>query len=134
MNVGSEVESICGKCGDSWHVVIALEGRRIAKVECLDCGKRHRHRDPAASAAGSAKSAGRRATTARAKSKAAEVVKADPARARRPFLMTQTYQVGDRVDHTSFGEGVVQQIAGPKKVKVLFAVGMKTLVNNRPAS
>ena len=130
MSVGSEVESICGKCGESWHVVIALEGRRIAKVECLDCGKRHRHRDPAASR----KSDSKRRVTTRAKPRGSVVVKADPSRASRPFLMTQTYQVGDRVDHSSFGEGVVQESAGPKKVKVLFASGIKTLVHNRPAS
>lgn len=134
MSVGSEVESICGKCGESWHVVIALEGRRIAKVECLDCGKRHRHRDPAASATASRKSDTKRRATTRGKLRGIEVVKADPSRASRPFLMTQTYQVGDRVEHSSFGEGVVQEAAGPKKVKVLFASGIKTLVHNRPAS
>lgn len=134
MSVGSEVQSICGKCGDSWHVVIALEGRRIAKVECLDCGKRHRHRDPAANSDASRKSDTKRRATTRAKLRVAEVVEADPSRASRPFRMTQTYQVGDRVEHSSFGEGVVQESAGPKKVRVLFASGIKVLVHNRPAS
>jgi hypothetical protein len=134
MKVGSEVESVCGKCGVSWHVVVALDGSRIAMVECMDCRKRHRHRAPAASAGTSRKSARKRVASGRAKSAGAPVVEADPSRERRTFDMTHTYQVGDRVDHANFGEGVVQELPGTRKVAVLFASGLKTLVHNRPAS
>ena len=30
--VGQDIESICGKCGDVWHVVVAMNGTAIAKV------------------------------------------------------------------------------------------------------
>ena len=42
-------------------------------------------------------------------------------------------EVGDRVVHASFGEGVVQQIAAATKIVVLFDVGLKTLVQGRHA-
>ncbi len=45
MRVGSDIEAICKKCGDVWHVVIALADRAIAKVECRECRARHRHCD-----------------------------------------------------------------------------------------
>ncbi len=38
MRVGSDIEAVCKKCGDVWHVVIALADRVIAKVECRECG------------------------------------------------------------------------------------------------
>ena len=44
MRVGSDIEAVCKKCGDVWHVVIALADRRIANVECKECGARHRYR------------------------------------------------------------------------------------------
>jgi len=44
VRVGSDIEAICKKCGDVWHVVIALAARRIAKVECKECGARHGYR------------------------------------------------------------------------------------------
>ncbi len=132
MTVGSDIRALCKKCGDVWHVVIALADRRIAKVECLDCGARHRYR----SAAGGI-GAARGGTTARAtrsrtgKGKEKQIVAADESRPRRDFSMSDTYRVGDRVVHASFGEGVVQEVAGPAKIVVLFDVGPKTLVRGR---
>jgi hypothetical protein len=60
-------------------------------------------------------------------------VEADLSRPRRPFRISDTYEVGDRVVHADFGEGVVQAVRGPKKVEVLFAAGAKTLVQGRQA-
>ncbi len=122
--VGSEVRSICGKCGDVWHVVVALAGGRIAQVECGDCGARHRYRT----------ATGSRSGTARARKKAPEkkpLVQADTSRPRRPFSPKDTYEVGDRVVHPTFGEGVVQATLGPTKVEVLFESGPKRLVQGR---
>ena len=31
--VGADIEALCGKCGDTWHVVVALVNGKIAKVE-----------------------------------------------------------------------------------------------------
>ena len=30
--VGEDIEALCGKCGQVWHVVMAKVGTRIAKV------------------------------------------------------------------------------------------------------
>ena len=49
MSVGADIEAECGRCGKTWHVVIAMVDGRIAQVECGECHKRHRLRssDPA---------------------------------------------------------------------------------------
>ncbi|HJO25597.1 MAG: hypothetical protein QF890_03105 [Myxococcota bacterium] len=133
--VGSELNAICGKCGDVWHVVIALADRRIVQVQCGECGARHRYRPSRNAAAGDARphnpTARKPASRAR-KNDAAPVVEADCSRPCRPFQPIDTYQAGDRMLHPTFGEGVVQATRGAKKVEVLFEAGTKLLVQGHP--
>src|SRR5512138_3234756 len=45
--VGADVEALCSKCGDVWHVVVAkLPTGQIAKVQCKQCGGYHRYKSP----------------------------------------------------------------------------------------
>ncbi len=132
--VGSDIEAICRKCGDVWHVVIALADHRIAKVQCKQCGARHRYRDVKSEIGAVRGKPAARATLSRTRGKKKPVVEADESRPRRDFRMSDTYEVGDRVLHASFGEGVVQEAAAPAKIVVLFEVGSKTLVHGRPGN
>ena len=132
MRVGSDIEAVCKKCGDVWHVVIALADRRIANVECRECGARHRYRGVKGETGAVRGKPAARATSSRTRSgKKQQVVEADESRPRRDFRMSDTYQVGDRVLHARFGEGVVQEVAAPAKIVVLFDVGAKTLAQGR---
>jgi hypothetical protein len=132
MRVASDVDALCGRCGETRHIVIALAAGRAAEVECQQCGARHRYRPPrGAPRPPRAAAAARSPATPRARKPARPVVAADPSRPPRPFRTTDTYRVGDRVLHASFGEGVVQAITGPAKVEVLFEAGPKTLVHAR---
>ena len=132
MRVGSDIEAICMKCGDVWHVVIALADRQIAKVECRECGARHRYRGGKGEIGAVRGKADARAYSSRTRSgKMQHAVGANESRPRRDFRMSDTYEVGDRLLHASFGEGVVQEVAGPAKIVVLFDVGAKTLVHGR---
>jgi hypothetical protein len=131
MKVGEEVRSICGKCGDVWHVVIALVDGRAAKVECGDCHARHRYRIPGGAA--STRTGTRRTATGTRKkvAAAADIVEADLSKPVRPFRTTETFGVGERVAHPTFGEGVVQAVTGPTKIEVLFGAERKLLGHNR---
>src|SRR4029077_2324651 len=42
--VGEDIEALCGRCGQVWHVVMAKMGERIAKVVCKRCGGHHLYR------------------------------------------------------------------------------------------
>ena len=132
MPVGSDIKAVCKKCGDVWHVVIALAARRIAKVECKECGARHGYRGVKGEIGPVRGKPAARATLSRTRGgKKKQAVRADESRPRRDFRMSDTYEVGDRVLHASFGEGVVQEVAAPAKIVVLFDVGSKTLVQGR---
>jgi uncharacterized Zn finger protein len=104
VRVGSDTEAICKKCGDVWHVVIALADRGIAKVECKECGARHRYRGVKGEIGPVRGKPAARATFSRTRSgKKNQVVRADESRPRRDFRMSDTYEVGDRILHASFG-------------------------------
>ena len=124
--VGSEIAAICRRCGEIDHVVIALAGDVIAQVECAECGARHRYR-PAGGPRPRPSTARKSATRTRAND-ATSVVLADPSRPCRSFRPRDTYEVGDRMLHPTFGEGVVQATRGATKVEVLFEAGTKLLV------
>jgi hypothetical protein len=57
--VGADIEALCSKCGDVWHVVVAKVGEAVVKVQCKQCGGYHRYKSPHAVAATGAKKAPR---------------------------------------------------------------------------
>jgi hypothetical protein len=62
---------------------------------------------------------------------AESVVEADLSRPVRSYAMGESFEVGDRVDHPSFGVGVVQGAVGPGKIKVRFGEEQRVLVHGR---
>ena len=45
-SVGSDIEDVCARCGENWHVVMAMVKEKIAKVVCKRCGSQHNYRGP----------------------------------------------------------------------------------------
>ncbi len=139
---GSDVESICSKCGDVWHVVVAMVGDKIAKVQCKECGAYHRYRPPGGKARAAAATPRRRsagAAVARslrtsgpsATAIAGPAVEPDLSRPTQPYSASETFQVADRVEHPKFGIGVVEA-AQPGKIDVYFPDGRRVLAQARP--
>ena len=62
-----------------------------------------------------------------------EIVEADLSRPIRDYLLTESYDAGDRISHPTLGTGVVQGSAGAGKVRVLFDGKKALLVHERPA-
>ncbi len=143
--VGEEIESVCGKCGDVWHVVAAMIGSKVVKVVCKRCGSQHRHRPPTpGGAAGASAPAEAKAPAAKepksksSKSKASAAtepaarVEADLSKPVRPYRVVDTYKPRERVEHRTFGLGVVEELAGAGKIHVRFETGVKTLLHGTP--
>ncbi len=133
---GADIEALCSKCGDVWHVVVAKVGEEIVRVICKECGAQHRYRNPKlknqprARATTSSSSS----STPRAPREAKVVqrfdtpaVAADLSKAVRTYKASEKFQVGERVEHPTFGTGVVET-AESGKMTVFFAVGRKVLV------
>ena len=125
MRVGADVFAHCRRCGEVWHVVVAEAPDRKTRVECKQCGSRHNYHAPRSERAAALKVT--RSTRRRARTPSPAPVEADPSRPLRAYDRGERYDAGDRVSHPHFGEGVVQAIAGPRKVRILFASGERTL-------
>src|SRR5262245_30069585 len=142
--VGADIESICGKCGDVWHVVAAKVKDQVVKVVCKQCGNQHRHRPPG----GAPKAVSTRTTAPRTASAGGgsrsrprpppepegPTVEADPNRPVRTYRPLEGYAPGDRIDHPQFGRGVVEGSPGPGKVQVFFHTGRRILAAAKAAS
>jgi len=142
--VGADIESICGKCGDVWHVVAAKVKDQVIKVVCKQCGNQHRHRPPGGKpgkAIAARTTAPRTATASgggRSRAKAppepeGPTVEADPSRPVRAYRPLDGYTPGDRIDHPQFGRGIVESSPGPGKVQVFFATGRRVLAAAKAA-
>lgn len=126
--VGADIAALCSKCGDVWHVIVAKVGEDIVKVQCKECGGYHRYRHPSKAAvkkAAAARTAAPRAVVQRFE---APAVAADLSRPVKPYSPSEKCEVGDRVEHPTFGTGTVEVIDGAK-MTVFFAVGRKVLVH-----
>jgi hypothetical protein len=160
LRAGSEVDAHCGACKlDLLHRVIAMEGHRIARAECLTCHAQHRYRAPLgrseAPVAPVLRSTGEPAVArppastraARERSPAAER-RAPPSRtsmrtrwessiAGKTAADFAAYRAdvrlapGQLVRHGRFGDGVVTDLVEGDKVLILFADGPRTLVHGR---
>jgi hypothetical protein len=61
-----------------------------------------------------------------------QVVEADLSRPIRGYALTESYAPGDRIAHPKLGNGVVQGVAGPGKIRVRFDEKNSLLVHERP--
>lgn len=149
VHVGDEIESVCGKCGDVWHVVAAMIGSKVVKVVCKRCGGQHRHRPPTGSAAAAPvkseaapkaakpakeKMSKKAAAAAAAEAAAAAPVEPDLSRPIKPYKPSELYQLRDRIQHRTFGVGVVEDVSSAGKIQVRFPEGPKKLLHGAPAT
>ncbi|MDB4959878.1 MAG: hypothetical protein JWO36_7447 [Myxococcales bacterium] len=138
--VGADVESLCSKCGDVWHVVVAKVGDKIVKVQCKQCGGQHRHksphgepvekRQPSLSNPKPPRSAAAASSRAPAERFEKPAVAADLSKQVRTYRASEKYAVGERVEHPSFGQGVIE-VQEPGKITVFFATGRRVLAQSK---
>jgi len=127
--VGADIQNKCGECGDGAHVIVSITNGRIGKVECKKCSSQHRHRlTEAEKQLKPAKRASRKSAPAEP---TGPMVEPDLTRPIRPYQTSEIYAVGDRIDHQSFGTGIIERIMSPSKVQVYFSDGQKMLLQGR---
>jgi hypothetical protein len=146
---GSEVDAWCTKCRmDLLHRIIAMEGPKIARVECRTCGGHHNYRQPKSAPAvakgerapSKTASSSRSSPPAMSSRKAAaheaerqrestweKAVLGKPVTSFRSYRATQTFNSGDLIRHGKFGDGYIVRIIDRQKVEVMFKDGPRTL-------
>jgi hypothetical protein len=134
--VGADIESMCAKCGDVWHVVVAMVGTKVAKVQCKQCGGYHRHKATEKQKAAAAlikkpRAAKKPSESSATRAPAKPVI--DPDKPIKAYRMSETFAPGDQIQHLRFGVGVVEAAGEPGKIAVLFDEGRKVLAAAKAA-
>ena len=118
--VGEDIEALCGRCGQVWHVVMAKMGERIAKVETATA-------PGAAAGAKRGSAAPRRHSRRDAEPVAPTIPPFDPSKPPRPYTAKDVFMAGERLTHPAFGTGVVTGTPGPGKIEIAFPAGLRVL-------
>jgi uncharacterized protein involved in copper resistance len=153
--VAGEIDAWCTKCKmDLNHRICALADGKVKRVLCLTCKTEHMYHKPktapAAAANGAAKAprstakkTGTGRTTAAEREAAAakaerirvntweRAIAGQPSNAFRQFRITESFNEGDLVRHTKFGDGVVARVVDRMKVEILFQDGAKTMAHGQ---
>jgi hypothetical protein len=138
--VGQDIEALCGRCGQVWHVVMAKMGERIVKVVCKRCGGHHRFRsENEADETPSRPARTRNFSVARSRAPKSitppPVAPAfDPSKPTRPYAAAAQYAAGERIAHPQFGLGVVAGSPGAGKIDVVFPSGPRVLAAAKSTS
>lgn len=137
--VAGETLSFCTSCKiDLNHVIVAMKGDKIAKVQCLTCKKEHVYRAPKGNsdpllaptrAKKSEKSSGDDSSNNH--SIEIEWEKLMSAHRDVPLKAYNTkghFNLGDKVNHPVFGEGIIGKLIYPNKLEVIFRHDVKVLI------
>jgi hypothetical protein len=138
---GKEILSYCTSCKmDLNHFIVAMKGDQVVKVECKTCKKTHNYRapkgitEPQALEKAAAKKAAKVAAAAEAHAKdnegewerLMETLKTKPSK---NYSLKTPFTPGDKIAHSTFGEGIVQRVIYPNKIEVIFRQDLKTLIH-----
>jgi hypothetical protein len=141
--VGTETLSYCTSCRmDLWHIIVSLQGDKIAKVLCNTCKKTHMFRAPKGAKSPQAKKEPGTTSAAKAKHpkepkpKAIEIeweqlMAASAQHSAKPYSTKATFAEGDKIEHPKFGQGFVGKTLHPNKVEVVFQTDLKILIHQQ---
>jgi hypothetical protein len=138
--VGSDTLAYCTSCKmDLNSVIVAMKGDRVAKVQCLTCKKEHVFKAPKgidtpAAATAKAKRASKKKEAA--EEEAAHSIEVEWEKLMsthkdapiKPYTTKGHFVLGDKIHHTTFGDGIVGKLIYPNKVEVIFRTDLKILI------
>ena len=134
IQAGSSVESLCKKCKTvTDHHVVVMSGEKIAKVECKVCNARHAYVSPTAEPKVKKPATPRPKKAALASSKQALALAEQweklvtPCAKPLTYSMERTFQIGDVIDHPTFGLGYVQKLMKPCTAEIQFKDAIRNM-------
>lgn len=140
LKVGGEVDAFCTRCKMVLaHTILAVWAERIKKVRCNTCMGEHAFRasEPGTRSprVGSSASPGVSKRPEKPSGSSYETLMEGKSRASaRRYNPKERFEVGNLVEHPSFGLGVIAAVRGLDKIDVAFPGTVKTLLHNRGAA
>ena len=130
--VSEDIIAYCTSCRlDLAHVIVALDGEKVKKVLCKTCKKEHVYKAPREGKVPSKKK--KRTTDTKKKTispleeweRAMEQGKDAPISV---YAQDGSFREGEKVDHGSFGHGLITKLIQPNKMEVIFEEGTKLMI------
>ncbi len=134
--VSEDIVAYCTSCKlDLAHVIVALDGEKVKKVLCKTCDKEHVYKAPKKGKAPPKK----KKTKAKAKAKPKKITispleewetamgqaKDAPISV---YEQDGSFKEGEKLDHSSFGKGLITKLIHPNKMEVIFEAGTKFMI------
>ena len=148
--VGGDCDAWCTRCKmDLAHTIVAMVDGKPVQVKCNTCDGFHRYRAPKSGAkatvaraerrsksrSGGASKGTRRTGSVGLSAKEREweaAIEAHAGATPRAYVPNRYFAPDEIMDHPKFGRGVVTAAPAPKRVKVLFRDGERTMVCAAP--
>jgi hypothetical protein len=133
--VADDIIAHCPSCKkDLNHTITAIDEDKIVRVLCATCKKEHAYHAPHADKPPKKKRVVKRASSKKTVSpleeweKAMEQIKDLSAK---PYTLDGRFEAGEKLDHSTFGLGLVKNVNLSNKMDVVFKEGTKMLVWGR---
>ena len=134
VSVATETLAYCTSCKmDLNHMIVAMKGDRIAKVQCLTCKKEHVFRAPKGATEPKPKVSKKKAAAEEDAIHSIEVeweklMSSHREHPMKSYSMKGHFALGDKLNHPTFGEGIVGKLIYPNKLEVIFRTDVKILI------
>ena len=126
LSPGDPIQARCTKCKQNTDsIIVSITDNAPERVQCGVCSRKHKYRPPIQAKKPAPKPAAVRAESDRKKWQTL-LETADSSKAAE-YSMTATYKLKTVIKHPTFGLGLVQCLAGPQKVEILFESGKKIM-------
>jgi hypothetical protein len=130
--VAQEIIAYCTHCDKNLsHTITSMDNGRVTGVLCGSCKEEHAFNGPIGVEAAPKKRSPRKVQPKNARP-AIDEWQVVMARARdlsaTSYTMAGQYSAGEKLDHRTFGMGLVQKLIPPDKMEVLFEGGSKMLI------
>jgi hypothetical protein len=116
------------------HIIVALKGDRIAKVQCLTCKKEHVYRvakgatEPQAKSTRSKKAVAEESQSSSIEAEWNKLMAAHKDLPVKSYSTRGHFGLGDKLNHPTFGDGIVGKLIYPNKLEVIFQTDVKILI------
>ena len=122
---------------DLGHTIVSMMGGMPSRVICRTCKSEHNYKpkkgvkEPGAAYSTSKTTSERKSAPEKTTSIEVEWLKQINANARpvQAYAADVRFAVGDRINHPTFGEGVVQKLIHPNKLEIIFRSDLKVLIH-----
>ncbi len=148
IGVGKEVLSSCSKCKLILaHIIVTMKSAVVPdKVQCKTCKSTQSFKDPGSKkkktstdkVIKTAKTAKTAKSTKSARGKSTETVGelwtkalSRSTNGSKTYTIKGSFQMGDLIDHPTFGQGVVEKLIDDNKIDVLFQDDIRTLMHKK---